>query len=69
MDEVKDILNRASRLQEFEVVVSVPKEFRFKGAVPYDMEILGDQAFVTVLAETIDEAKAKAQEFFYGEPN
>jgi hypothetical protein len=60
----KDILDRARRLQEFEVQVAVPKDFRFKGTVPYDMEIVGDQAFVTVLAETIEEATTKAREFF-----
>ncbi len=34
------------------------------GSIPYDMEIVGNQAFVTVPALTIEEAVQKANEFF-----
>jgi hypothetical protein len=59
-----DAINRARDLQEFEVQVTVPKPFRFAGHVPFDMEIVGDQAFVTVLALNIEEAVERAQAFF-----
>ena len=51
-------------MQDFEVQVEVPGDFRFMGTVPYDMEIVGSQAFVTVPALTIEEAVQKANEFF-----
>jgi hypothetical protein len=63
-EQVKSILDRARNLQEFEVQVTVPVGFRFTGRVPYTMEILGNQAFVTVMALTLEEAREKAQEFF-----
>jgi len=51
-------------MTEYEVQVTVPPGFAFYGAVPYDMEILGNQAFVTIWADSIDEAVEKANEFF-----
>lgn len=64
-----DAINRARDLQEFEVQVAIPRAFRFSGHVPFDMEIVGDQAFVTVLALNIEEAVARAQAFFTQENN
>ncbi len=55
-------------MQDFEVQVEVPEDFRFSGAVPYDMEIVGNQAFVVVPALTIEEAVQKANEFFQNTP-
>jgi hypothetical protein len=59
-----EVIDRARRMQDFEVQVTVPEDFQFSGAVPYDMEILGNQAFVIVPALTIEEAVQKANEFF-----
>ena len=55
-------------MQDFEVQVEVPEDFRFMGAVPYDMEIVGNQAFVVVPAVSIEEAVQKANEFFQNTP-
>jgi len=55
-------------MQDFEVQVVVPDGFRFRGAVPYHMEIFGNQAFVTVPALSIEEAAQKANEFFQNTP-
>jgi hypothetical protein len=63
-DEYKQVIERARNLQEFEVQVAISVPFRFDGAVPYDMEIVGDQAFVKVLAETVEEATQLAQNYF-----
>jgi len=63
-----EIIDRARRMQDFEVQVTVPEDFQFSGAVPYDMEILGNQAFVIVPALTIEEAVQKANEFFQNTP-
>lgn len=69
MTDVSDVIYRARRMQDFEVQVTVPAEgFRFTGVIPYDMEIVGDQAFVTVPALTIEEAVQKANEFFQNTP-
>jgi hypothetical protein len=53
-------------LTEYEVEINVPDDFQFYGEVPYDMSIAGDKAWVKVLAETMEEAKIKANEYFEG---
>jgi hypothetical protein len=63
-----EVIDRARRMQDFEVQVTVPEDFRFMGSIPYDMEIVGDQAFVVVPAMTIEEAVQKANEFFQNTP-
>ena len=64
MKEVKDIINRVKRLQEFEVCVKLPEQFTFNGRIPYDMQIEGNTARVQVYAETLTEAQRKAEEYF-----
>jgi hypothetical protein len=63
-----EVIDRARRMQDFEVQVAVPEDFRFMGSIPYDMEIVGDQAFVVVPALSIEEAVQKANEFFQNTP-
>ena len=64
MSDYHEVIDRARRMQDFEVQVEVPEDFRFMGTVPYDMEIVGNQAFVVVPAVSIEEAVQKANEFF-----
>ena len=61
--DTKQILDRVSNLQEFEVIVAMPEVWRFKGVVPYDMEIVGDQAFVRVVAASVQEATDRARAY------
>ena len=68
MSDYLDVIDRARRMQDFEVQVEVPEGFRFMGSIPYDMEIVGGQAFVVVPALTIEEAVQKANEFFQNTP-
>ena len=68
MSDYLEVIDRARRMQDFEVQVAVPGDFRFMGSIPYDMEIVGDQAFVVVPAMTIEEAVQKANEFFQNTP-
>ena len=68
MSDYQEVIDRARRMQDFEVQVEVPEDFRFMGTVPYDMEIVGNQAFVTVPAVSIEEAVQKANEFFQNTP-
>jgi hypothetical protein len=44
--------------------VPVPEEFRFTGSVPFDMEIVGSVAMVTVWAADQTEAQCRAEKFF-----
>jgi len=61
---MKTIMEDIKNLQEFEVQVTVPPNFRFSGVVPYDMEIVGDQAFVRMVASSVEQARTRAQEYF-----
>lgn len=66
MINVKNILNRIKNLELFEVVITVPENFEFRGTVPYDMRIVGDQAYVKVYALNDEEAAGKVYVYFYG---
>ena len=68
MSDYLDVIDRARRMQDFEVQVTVPEDFKFMGSIPYDMEIVGNQAFVVVPALSIEEAVQKANEFFQNTP-
>jgi hypothetical protein len=48
--------------------VPVPEEFQFSGSVPFDMEIVGSIAMVTVFASTHEEAQIRAEQFFQNTP-
>ena len=60
------IMNRIKNLTEYEIQVHIPEDFDFYGPVPYDMSISGDTAWVKVIAETLEEAKLKAYDYFEG---
>ena len=62
--EFDKVMDRIKNLNEYEVMVPFPKDFEFDGPVPYDMSISGDCAFVKVVAESIEEATLKANEYF-----
>ena len=68
MSDYQEVIDRARRMQDFEVQVTIPEDFRFMGSIPYDMEIVGNQAFVIVPALTIEEAIQKANKFFQNTP-
>ena len=59
----QQILDRVGRLEEYEVQVQMPEVWRFKGVVPYDMEIVADQAFVKVVATSVEEATSRARAY------
>ena len=64
MKEFDKVMNRIKNLTEYEVMVPFPKEFEFGGPVPYDMSISGNYAFVKIVAESLEEATLKANEYF-----
>jgi transcriptional regulator of nitric oxide reductase len=57
-------MQRIKNLAEYEVQVTVPETFSFRGKVPWDMQILGNQAFVTVIASSLTEARSRVEEYF-----
>jgi hypothetical protein len=67
-DTIKQVLDRIKGLKQFVVRVPVPEEFRFTGAVPFDMEIVGNMAMVTVWADAQEEAQKRAEQFFQNIP-
>jgi len=67
-DTVHRVIDRIRNLKQFVVRVPVPSEFRFSGSVPFDMEIVGSTAMVTVWANTEPEAQQRAEEFFQNIP-
>ena len=68
MNTIEQILNRIKRLEQFVVKVPVPDSFAFSGAVPFDIEIAGSTAMVTVWAASEAEAQRRAEEFFQNTP-
>jgi hypothetical protein len=49
-------------------MVQVPDDFNFMGPVPYDIHIVGDLAFVKLVAANIDEATKMAHDYFNHNP-
>ena len=68
MNTIDQIINRIKRLEQFVVKVPVPEEFVFNGTVPFDIEIVGSTAMVTVWAASEAEAQRRAGEFFHNTP-
>lgn len=60
------ILDRIKRLDYYEVAVTFPSDLKMSGKVPFHMEIEGDNAIFTVLAESEDEAVYKVFEYLNG---
>ena len=67
-DTIRQVLDRIRGLQQFVVRVPVPEEFRFTGSVPFDLEIVGSVAMVTVWAADQQEAQTRAEQFFQNTP-
>lgn len=67
-DTIRQVLDRIKGLKQFVVQVPVPEEFRFTGTVPFDMEIVGNMAMVTVWADAQEEAQKRAEQFFQNTP-
>jgi hypothetical protein len=58
VDMANNLIFRAKNLQEFIVETDTPKNFRFNGVVPFDMEIVEGVISAKVLAVDFDEAVA-----------
>jgi hypothetical protein len=60
------VMDRIKALQEFEVKTTLPEDFRFNGRVPFDMQIVGDEVTIKVLALTLEEAMMRVDLFLFG---
>ena len=60
------VMDRIKALQEFEVKTTLPEDFRFNGRVPFDMQIVGDEVTIKVLALTLEEAMMRVDSFLFG---
>ena len=56
VDMANNLIFRAKNLQEFVVETDTPKNFRFNGVVPFDMEIVEGVISAKVLAIDFNEA-------------
>ena len=64
MIDFETTMQHIKNLAEYEVQVTVPPTFSFRGQVPWDMQILGNQAFVTIIASSLTEARSRVEEYF-----
>ena len=61
---INQIMSDIKSLAEYQVQITIPEGFTFSGVVPFDMNIVAGEAFVTVVAPSWDEAVLRVQDFF-----
>jgi len=64
--DILDVINRVKALQEFKVKTTLPDGFRFRGRVPFDMQIEGEDVTIKVLALNLEEAMMRVDSFLFG---
>ena len=61
---IEHVMRDIKNLTEYQVQITIPEGFKFSGVVPFDMNIVAGEAFVTVVAPSWDEALSRVQDFF-----
>jgi hypothetical protein len=61
---IEHVMRDIKSLSEYQIQITIPEGFRFSGVVPFDMNIVAGEAFVTVVAPSWDEAVLRVQDFF-----
>jgi hypothetical protein len=56
IDMANNLIFRAKNLNEFTVTTEVPKDFRFNGEIPFDLQIQDNIIYAKVWAVDFDEA-------------
>jgi len=64
MKEAQEALSRVMKLETFLVDFNLPENLCFHGTIPFDLEIVGNQALAYVVALNQEEADAQVQEYF-----
>ena len=63
VDMATNLIFRAKHLQEFTVTTELPKDFAFRGVVPFDIQITDNVLEARVWAIDFDEAVQRLDEF------
>jgi hypothetical protein len=63
VDMATNLIFRAKHLVEFEVTTRVPEDFRFNGAVPFDLQIKEETIYAKVWAVEFDEAAKRLDDW------
>jgi hypothetical protein len=61
---INQIMSDIKNLTEYQVQITIPEGFKFSGVVPFDMNIVAGEAFVTLVAPSWNEALRRVQDFF-----
>ena len=61
---IDHVMRDLKSLTEYQVQITVPEGFKFSGVVPFDMNIVAGEAFVTLVAPSWPEALSRVQNFF-----
>ena len=61
---IDHVMRDIKSLTEYQVQITVPEGFKFSGVVPFDMNIVAGEAFVTLVAPSWPEALSRVQDFF-----
>jgi hypothetical protein len=61
---IDHVMRDIKNLTEYQVQITIPEGFKFSGVVPFDMNIVAGQAFVTLVAPSWNEALRRVQDFF-----
>ena len=61
---IEHVMSDIKNLTEYQVQVTIPEGFKFSGVVPFDMNIVAGEAFVTLVAPSWNEALRRVQDFF-----
>ena len=60
---INQIMDRLKNLQEFDIEVDLPDNFKFNGVIPYDTRISNNKARFKVYALSYDEASSKINQY------
>ena len=61
---IDHVMRDIKNLTEYQVQITIPEGFRFSGTVPFDMNIVAGEAFVTLVAPSWPEAVSRVKNFF-----
>ena len=61
---IEHVMRDIKNLTEYQVQITIPEGFKFSGVVPFDMNIVAGEAFVTVVAPSWPEAVSRVKNFF-----
>ena len=61
---IDHVMRDIKNLTEYQVQITIPEGFKFSGTVPFDMNIVAGEAFVTLVAPSWTEAVSRVKNFF-----